>query len=146
MSTSSVCYSFTVYYLLFLKRTVIGSYYHSRNIIMSGDQQTPKRLSTNTEIHPPDYPIRHWVSQSLSNESHTLCNYKLAETTHLWKESHLMLSISTTPEVISNAANSNGSIPSSSCFLNWIPEFCSRSMLSCAYISSLIKTIGLYML
>lgn len=49
----------------------------------------------------------------------------------------MLLSISTMPEVISSSAKSWGSMPSSSCFLNWMPEFCSRSMLSCAYMSSL---------
>jgi len=60
--------------------------------------------------------------------------------TDLWKDNHLMLSMSTMPEVMRSSAKSKGSIPSSSCFLNWIPEFWSRSMLSCAYISSLKPT------
>ena len=50
-----------------------------------------------------------------------------------------MLSLRTTPDVMSSSAKSNTSMPSSSCFLNWIPELVSRSMESWAYMSSLVN-------
>lgn len=56
---------------------------------------------------------------------------------YLWNESHLTPSHSTTPDVISSSAKYCVSIPSSSCFLNWIPDVVSSSIESCAYISSL---------
>lgn len=45
--------------------------------------------------------------------------------------------MNTTPDVVSNSANRCGSIPSSSCFLNWMPDFCRSSIESWAYISVL---------
>ena len=57
---------------------------------------------------------------------------------YLWKDSHLTPSQSTTPDVISSSAKYSVSMPSSSCFLNWIPEVVRSSMESCAYMSSLI--------
>lgn len=58
---------------------------------------------------------------------------------YLWNESHLTPSQSTTPEVIRSSAKYSVSMPSSSCFLNWIPEVVRSSIESCAYISSLMK-------
>ena len=58
---------------------------------------------------------------------------------HLWNERNLMSSRMTTPELMSSSAKASGSMPSSWCLLNWRPEFCSKSMLSCAYMSSLPK-------
>lgn len=61
---------------------------------------------------------------------------------YLWKDSHLTPSHSTTPDVISSSAKYSVSMPSSSCFLNWIPDVVSSSMESWAYMSSLVEAQG----
>lgn len=68
---------------------------------------------------------------------HLLGLEKNLKTANLWKESHLTFSQSTRPDVMRSSAKYSVSIPSSSCFLNWRPEFCSRSIESCEYMSSL---------
>ncbi len=57
--------------------------------------------------------------------------------TYLWKDIHLLSGFSTRPEVIINSANTFGEIPISSCRWKSKPAFCSRSIESGAYISSL---------
>lgn len=56
---------------------------------------------------------------------------------YLWNDNHLTPSQRTTPEVIRSSAKYWVSIPSSSCFLNWIPDVVSSSIESWAYMSSL---------
>ena len=57
--------------------------------------------------------------------------------THLANVIHVMSSLSTRPEDMSNSANCSNSMPSSSCLLNWMPAAVNMSMESCAYMSSL---------
>lgn len=80
------------------------------------------------------------VAVQLSTLCTTVCLEKTLKAIYLWKDSHLTPSQSTTPDVISSSAKYSVSMPSSSCFLNWIPEVVKSSMESCAYISSLMKT------
>ena len=56
---------------------------------------------------------------------------------YLWNDNHLTPSQRTTPDVIRSSAKYWVSIPSSSCFLNWIPDVVSSSIESWAYMSSL---------
>lgn len=72
------------------------------------------------------------VSRTLRMFKNTKISFR-----NLWKDSIFMLSKSTMPEVIRSSAKLTGSMPSSSCFLNWRPEFWRRSILSWAYMSSL---------
>lgn len=58
---------------------------------------------------------------------------------YLWNDNHLTPSQRTTPDVIRSSAKYCVSIPSSSCFLNWIPDVVSSSMESWAYMSSLAR-------
>ena len=62
--------------------------------------------------------------------------------THLWKEIHLVSSVSTSPDVIMSSAKSFGSIPNSSCRWKSIPDFCRSSTDSGANMSSLEPAIS----
>lgn len=89
----------------------------------------------------------HWSAASAGSQSRNRCGenrgwafgcHRCAEwRTHLWKDSHLTLSLRTIPDVMRSSAKSQTSMPSSSCFLKWIPQLVNRSIESCAYMSSL---------
>lgn len=59
--------------------------------------------------------------------------------TNLWKEIHLVSSVSTRPDVITSSAKSFGRIPISSCRSKSMPDFCRSSTDSGANMSSLTR-------
>lgn len=73
------------------------------------------------------------VKQLENGNTNTICNAVF----YLWNDNHLAPSQRTTPDVIRSSAKYWVSIPSSSCFLNWIPDVVSSSIESWAYMSSL---------
>lgn len=73
------------------------------------------------------------VKQLENGNTNTICNAIF----YLWNDNHLTPSQRTTPDVIRSSAKYWVSIPSSSCFLNWIPDVVSSSIESWAYMSSL---------
>ena len=73
------------------------------------------------------------VKQLENGNTNTTCNAIF----YLWNDNHLTPSQRTTPDVIRSSAKYWVSIPSSSCFLNWIPDVVSSSIESWAYMSSL---------
>ncbi len=78
------------------------------------------------------------MARDYAQRNSTTCsNFLHTPFSHLAKVIQVTSSQRTSPEEVSNSANSLMSIPSSSCFLNWIPALASISIESWAYMSSL---------
>lgn len=96
-----------------------------------------KVLKTVLTVKPLDTKLRYWWNVCcflVGTGVYFECWWRLAD---LWNDSHFTPSQSTTPDVMRSSAKYRVSMPSSSCFLNWIPDVVSSSMESWAYMSSL---------